>query len=112
MSIAPKFRSPLHQTAVDIAAALSMTPRAKQEVRRVISWSSDGETWIVAGIGDKHYRVRPPMFDLLMRGRTPESLELDEYDEDDEADEAPDYPERDRECSAADRAYQRMKEQF
>jgi hypothetical protein len=52
------------------------------------------------------------MFDLLMRGRTPESLELDEYDEDDEADEAPDYPERDRECSAADRAYQRMKEQF
>jgi len=85
---------------------------ARQTVRKVCSMHSEGSTWIIAGVGDQHYRVRPRMFDLLMSGRTPESLELEPYEPDENGDSDDFYPAEDRACSDADRAYQIAKEQI
>lgn len=102
------FRNPYALTASGIA--LIGKPRAAQAVRKVCSMTSHGSTWIIAGVGDQYYRVRPPMFDLLMSGRTPESLDLEPYAPNDEGESDDFYPADDRACSASDAGYQTMKE--
>jgi len=102
------FRNPYAPTASGIA--IIGKPRARQTVRKVCSMHSEGSTWIIAGVGDQHYRVRPRMFDLLMSGRTPEDLELEPYEPDENGDSDDFYPADDRACNAADRAIREAKE--
>lgn len=94
-----------------LTETLSALVQKPATVRKVCSMHSEGSTWIIAGVGDQHYRVRPRMFDLLMSGRTPKSLELEPYEPDENGDSDDFYPSEDRACPAGDRAYQIAREQ-
>jgi hypothetical protein len=108
--------APYHITARDMAAALLLQPRAKQDVRVIIANHThgrfmDGIVLVVphgAETGE-YYAVRSERaLEALQQGATPEYLELEPYRL---TDDAPEYPGEDRACSAADREYQFAREQ-
>lgn len=86
MNTAPKFRTPYHTTGADLAAALGMKTRAKQEVRVVTSSYSGsvfGACHIVCVDGE-YYEVHDLTLSQLEMGVTPAELELEPANPDDD----------------------------
>ncbi|TIW90642.1 MAG: hypothetical protein E5V51_00285 [Mesorhizobium sp.] len=81
MNHAPKFRSPYNQTGADLAAALGMKTRAKQDVHVVSRLIGGGlPSRIVVLVDGEYYDVRERTLVELQRGVTPAELELEPYD--------------------------------
>jgi hypothetical protein len=86
MNAGPKFRTPYQTTGADLAAALGMTTRAKQDVHVVSSLYSGspfGARSIVRVDGE-YYEVHDLTLNQLRRGITPAELELEPCDPDDD----------------------------
>ncbi|SDL08318.1 hypothetical protein SAMN05428953_12678 [Mesorhizobium muleiense] len=80
MRATPKFRTPYGMTGADIAAALSMKPRAKQAVTLISKRHGGGlPARILVLVEGEYYEVLERTFDELNRGVTPAELELEPY---------------------------------
>ncbi|RJT41987.1 hypothetical protein D3227_04725 [Mesorhizobium waimense] len=85
MNHSPKFRSPYHTTGADLAAALGMKPRAKQEVHVLTKRYGGGMGERITVLVDgEYYDVRQRTLDALNMGQTPADLELEPADPEDD----------------------------
>ncbi|MDX8492892.1 hypothetical protein RFN29_15040 [Mesorhizobium sp. VK22B] len=85
MNAGPKFRSPYHTTGRDLAAALGMKTRARQEVH-VLTKRHGGvfSPRFVVLVDGEYYEVGRAILDKLEMGQTPADLELDPHNPDDD----------------------------